>query len=111
MNTVEAWSKVRTVAECLAAFDAGGVPSARYNDPADALTDEQLLARGTFVKVRDAVGEFTGVNPPYRLSGSKADLRSPVPQAGEHSEAVLQGVLGLNADELQFAREKGAFGT
>ena len=69
-----------------------------------------VISRGTFVKVRDAVGEFTGVNPPYRLSGSKADLRSPVPQAGEHTEAVLQDVLGLEADKLQTAREMGAFG-
>lgn len=110
MNTVEEWSKVRTVAECLAAFDAGGVPSARYNDPVDALTDEQLLSRGTFVKVRDAVGEFTGVNPPYRLSGSRADLRSPVPESGEHTEAVLRELLGLGADKLRQAREQGIFG-
>jgi hypothetical protein len=110
MNIVEEWSSRQSVATCLAAFDAAGVPSARYNEPADALDDAHLIERGTFIKVRDAVGEFTGVNPPYRLSGSKAELRSPVPEAGEHTDAVLQAVLGAGADELRQARDGGAFG-
>jgi CoA:oxalate CoA-transferase len=110
MNIVEEWSSGQSVAACLAALAAAGVPSARYNEPADALTDAHLLARGTFTRVRDAVGEFTGVNPPYRLSGARADLRSPVPQAGEHTEEVLQQLLGLGAHELREARAGGAFG-
>jgi crotonobetainyl-CoA:carnitine CoA-transferase CaiB-like acyl-CoA transferase len=110
MANVGAWAKTRSVAQCLKALDAAGVPATDYRDPADALTDPQLLARGTFVKVSDGVGEFTGVNPPYRLSASKADLRSPVPEAGGQTEDVLRELLGLDAHALRLARERGAFG-
>jgi crotonobetainyl-CoA:carnitine CoA-transferase CaiB-like acyl-CoA transferase len=111
MSNVGAWAKTRRVAECLKALEAAGVPATDYRDPADALTDPQLLARGTFVKVSDGVGEFTGVNPPYRLSASKADLRSLVPEAGGQTEDVLRELLGLDAHALRQAREHGAFGT
>jgi len=33
-----------------------------------------------------------------------------VPEAGEHTDAVLQAVLGAGADELRQARDGGAFG-
>jgi crotonobetainyl-CoA:carnitine CoA-transferase CaiB-like acyl-CoA transferase len=111
MANVGAWAKTRRVAECLKALEAAGVPATDYRDPADALTDPQLLARGTFVKVSDGVGEFTGVNPPYRLSASKADLHSLVPEAGGQTEDVLRELLGLDAHALRQAREHGAFGT
>ena len=85
----------------MAALDAAGVPAARYNTPADALANPHLLQRGLFTQVADGAGAFTGVNPPYRLSASKADLRSPVPQKGEHTRAVLCGLLGLDEKQLQ----------
>ena len=101
MDHVESWSRERTVAQCMAALDAAGVPAARYNTPADALANPHLLQRGLFTQVADGAGAFTGVNPPYRLSASKADLRSPVPQKGEHTRAVLCGLLGLDEKQLQ----------
>jgi crotonobetainyl-CoA:carnitine CoA-transferase CaiB-like acyl-CoA transferase len=104
------WSRERTVAECIAALDAAGVPCSVYRDPGDALTDPHLLARGVFAQVSDGAGTFTGVNPPYRLSGGAAELRSPVPDKGEHTRAVLADLLGVPDAALDELAAHGLFG-
>jgi crotonobetainyl-CoA:carnitine CoA-transferase CaiB-like acyl-CoA transferase len=107
---VEPWSSQRTVRECIEALEAAGVPCSHYGDPGDALTNPHLLARGVFSTVTDGGGEFTGVNPPYRMSGTSAELRSPVPNRGEHTDATLADLLGLDAAGLAAARASGALG-
>ena len=110
MACAEAWSSRRTVRECLDLLEAGGVPCSHYGEPADALTNPDLIARGTFAQVTDGGGSFTGVNPPYQMSGTYAGLRSNVPGKGEHSQAILRGLLGMSDSELSGAQAKGVFG-
>lgn len=110
MAVVEQWTCQRPLAECLGALEAAGVPCAAYNEPGDALTDPHLIDRGLFSPIADAAGPFTGVNPPWRMSGSDARLRNHVPAVGEHSEIILSGTLGLSAVELQRLRIAGVFG-
>ena len=110
MTGVEAWTGRRTVRECLQAFEAAGVPCSHYGEPGDALTDPHLIARGVFAKVADGGGEFIGINPPYRMSGTKAALRSPVPGKGEHSAMALRAVLGIGDDEFARLKASGALG-
>ena len=110
MAIVEQWTCQRPLAECLSALEAAGVPCAAYNEPGDALTDPHLVDRGLFSQIADAAGPFTGVNPPWRMSGSDARLRNHVPTVGEHSEIILSETLGLSAAELQRLRIAGVFG-
>jgi crotonobetainyl-CoA:carnitine CoA-transferase CaiB-like acyl-CoA transferase len=99
-SLIETWSETRTVRECLDACEATGVPCSHYGAPVDNLSDPHLIARGLFSRVRDGAGEFTGVNPPYRLSATRAELRERVPERGEHTAAVLRDWLGLDAEAL-----------
>ncbi len=110
MAIVEQWTCQRPLAECLSALEAAGVPCAAYNEPGDALTNQHLADRGLFSQITDAAGPFTGVNPPWRMSGSDARLRDHVPEVGEHSEIILRETLGLTAVELQRLHLAGVFG-
>ena len=110
MACAEAWSSTRTVRECIDVLEAGGVPCSHYGEPGDALTNPDLIARGTFAQVTDGGGSFTGVNPPYQMSGTRAGLRSNVPGKGEHTRELLRDVLGLGEEELAAATAQGLFG-
>ena len=100
MASVEAWAATRNARECVEVFEAAGVPCSLYADPADALSNPHLLARGLFTKVSDGGGDFMGVNPPYRMSGTASELRSPVPLKGQHNEAILRDLLGIGEQEF-----------
>jgi crotonobetainyl-CoA:carnitine CoA-transferase CaiB-like acyl-CoA transferase len=98
MKLVERWTRERPVGECLAAFEAAGVPCARYADPADALQDPHLRERGVFQQVPDSAGGFEGVNPPWKMTGSPSHLRGAPPGVGEHAAAVLRDWLAAGGE-------------
>jgi crotonobetainyl-CoA:carnitine CoA-transferase CaiB-like acyl-CoA transferase len=110
MAVVERWTRERSVAECDVALEAAGVPCSAYGDPGDALADPHLIGRGLFGRVSDAAGAFTGVNPPGRMSGTRAELRERVPAVGADTGAALKDWLVLTSVELARLRANGAFG-
>jgi CoA:oxalate CoA-transferase len=110
MACIEPWSLQRTVSECLLALEAAGVPCSAYQEPGATLTDPHLLARGLFNTVRDGGGEFIGVNPPYRMSGTAASLGESVPDLGEDTTSLLKTLLGTDDLELARLRAAGVFG-
>lgn len=110
MNVVEGWTRQRTVAECVRLLDQAGVPCSAYADPGDTLTDAHLIERGLFQRVSDGAGQFTGINPPWRMSGTRSELGERVPAAGEHTQDILDNILGMAPAEQARARAAGAFG-
>ena len=111
MACAEAWAGSRTVGECIALLDAGGVPCSHYAEAADVLTNADLIARGTFANISDGGGTYKGINPPYQLSGTRACMRAQVPSAGEQGDAILRTWLGLSDEELAQAKASGLLGT
>ncbi len=110
MAEVQLWTRVRPLSECVRLLEAGGVPCSTYGEPGDALSDPHLIARGLFARVTDGGGEFTGINPPFRMSASRAQLGERVPAVGEHAKAILHEVLGMAPAEIDALRAAGAFG-
>ena len=110
MQVVERWTSRHTVAECVAALDAAGVPCAAYADPGDALDDPHLQARGLFSPVHDGAGEFTGVNAPWQMNSGAPHIGERVAAIGEHGPAVLRELLQASDAEVSRWREAGAFG-
>jgi len=110
MAVVEGWTRERGVADCIAALEAAGVPCSTYREPGDAFADPQLAERGTFGRIADAAGAFAGVNPPWRMSGARAELRGVVPAVGADRDAVLAEWLGARPEEIARWRDAGAFG-
>jgi len=110
MDVIERWTSVRPAADCLAELQAAGVPCSAYAEPGDTLRDPDLIERGLFSRVSDAAGTFTGVNPPWRMSGASSNLRELVPAVGTDTDIILSEWLGMQPREIAALRGAGAFG-
>ena len=73
MALIEDWTCERDGAECEAAMLAAGVPCSRYRSVAEALQDPAMQRCG-LARVQDAAGAFQVPNPPFRFSGSRAEV-------------------------------------
>jgi crotonobetainyl-CoA:carnitine CoA-transferase CaiB-like acyl-CoA transferase len=91
----------RPAADWLAALEAVQVPCGPINDLAQVFADPQVLHRGMVVGLPHAVaGEVRVVANPVKFSETPVRCDLPPPQLGEHTDAVLGGVLGVSAAEL-----------
>jgi len=107
MDELEEWSKTLPTAEVQAIFDRNGVPSSPYRTVKEAMDDPQLAHRQALAEIHDKGGSFRALNPPFRLSGSRAAAVPTVAALGEHSAAVLAEI-GYSPDEIAALAEAGA---
>jgi crotonobetainyl-CoA:carnitine CoA-transferase CaiB-like acyl-CoA transferase len=74
----------------------------------EVFTDPQVVARGMVVPMAHSSGAPVNVIAnPVRLSETPTDYRLPPPALGEHTEEVLQGLLGIDNEAFAALREKG----
>jgi crotonobetainyl-CoA:carnitine CoA-transferase CaiB-like acyl-CoA transferase len=57
--------------------------------------------------VTDAAGPYRVPNLPFRLSEGDVQVGARVPALGEHGEAVLRELAGLDGERLQTVLAKG----
>ncbi len=107
MDEVEEWSKTLPTAEVQAIFDRHGVPSSPYRTVREAMGDPQLAHRNALAEIHDKGGSFLALNPPFRLSGSRAAANGFVADLGENSAAVLAEA-GYSPDEIAALSAAGA---
>jgi crotonobetainyl-CoA:carnitine CoA-transferase CaiB-like acyl-CoA transferase len=101
----------RRIGEWTAGFDpfelmerlqGAGVRAGVVQTVEDLLCDPQLLHRGHFRRlVHPVLGELAYEHSGFRLSASPPRLERPGPRLGEHNNDVLQGILGLDPDEVR----------
>ncbi|HYM73812.1 MAG TPA: CaiB/BaiF CoA-transferase family protein [Stellaceae bacterium] len=106
MDEVEAWSQTLLTAEVQAAFERNGVPSSPYRTVKEAMEDPQLAHRNALAEIHDKGGRFLALNPPFRMSGSRAAAQEFVASLGEHSASVLAEA-GYSATEIAALAEAG----
>jgi CoA:oxalate CoA-transferase len=94
LDMIETWTSQRLGAECEELLMRAGVPCARYRTVAEAMAEPQASFRGSFERVGSHPESFLVANPPYKLSGSAIHARQGLPQLGEHTDEILQEVLG-----------------
>lgn len=100
----------RTVAQCLAALEAAGVPCGPILDVAGALAHPQVAARGMVREIdHPTAGRIRVCGPPVRLADTPGDVRSPPPLLGEHGDAVLRAC-GTGDGEIARLRAAGVLG-
>ena len=98
----------KTTAEWVSQLEAAGVPCGPINDLAQMFQDPQVLARGLAVTMPHGLaGSVPQVASPIRLSETPVEYRRAPPLLGEHTEAVLGDVLGLDADAIVRLRSAG----
>ncbi|APR05819.1 CaiB/BaiF CoA transferase family protein [Thauera chlorobenzoica] len=98
----------RNTADWIAMLEALAVPCGPINTLADVFADPQVLARGMKVTMpHPAAGSVPQVANPMKLSATPVDYRLPPPMLGEHTEAILAGTLGLDAETIAGLRASG----
>ncbi len=99
---IAGWSSAQVRELLVERMRAAGVHVAPVNDMGDLYSDIQLSYRNAFQKVDHPVmGVHAVPGPPFILSETPGKVTSGAPMVGQHNEAVLCGILGLSADELE----------
>ncbi|MBL8698013.1 MAG: CoA transferase [Alphaproteobacteria bacterium] len=84
------------------------VPCGPIQSVGEALDSDQAQARGMTVELkRDDGVAVTVVGSPIKMSAVPPVYRGAPPRVGEHSDAVLRDVLGLDAAAVARLREAG----
>ena len=98
----------KTTAQWVSELEKAGVPCGPINDLAQMFQDPQVLARGLALNIpHPLAGNVPQVASPIRLSETPVEYRQAPPLLGEHTEAVLCDVLGLDAMAVHELRTAG----
>lgn len=107
-QAVTAWTEQRSAFDVMTALQSAGVPAGVVEN-SRVLMDEdpQLKARKYWQVVDHAeMGETRFSSPPYLLDGERVELRPP-PLLGEHTDGVLERVLGFSTSKISDLRNQG----
>ena len=98
----------RDADEWLKRLEAAGVPAGRIKTVAEVCESEHLKARGMVVRLRHPkAGPVTVMGVPIRLNSTPGAAATAPPLLGQHTAAVLRGVLGLKAPAIARLRRDG----
>jgi formyl-CoA transferase len=98
----------RRAREWLALLEPSGVPCGPINDLSQVFVDPQVRHRGMEVRApHPAAGEVRMVGNPMKFSATPIAHDTAPPLLGQHTEEILQGVLGLAANQLESLRSDG----
>ncbi len=99
--TIETWTRGRSADEVAVALQAAGVPAHAVQNSGEAAVDPQLVHRRHFRSLpHPSLGEITVEGPRYVLSRTPADVHTPGPTMGQHTELVLKEILGYDEDRF-----------
>ncbi len=96
------WTRNQDAEVLMARLQAAGVEAGVVRDFGQLHGDPQLAARDHFVRIEHPVlGEMAFERSGARFSGNPTRLARPAPCLGEHSHAILSGILGLSDCEIE----------
>lgn len=100
--------KSKTTAEWIAVLEPLGVPCGPIHRLDDVFANPQIRARQMQVDVPHPLsGTVPLVANPIKFSRTPLSYEVPPPMLGEHTDQVLQQVLGKSPDEVSALRRKG----
>ncbi|KAJ2518099.1 hypothetical protein H4217_003548 [Coemansia sp. RSA 1939] len=99
----------KSTADVLALLDGAAFPFAPVNTIAQTFAHPQLRARRVVRQIdHPFVGPIRLVGPAVHYSCSDVAIRRPPPMLGQHTDAVLRGVLGYSDAQVAHAVRSGA---
>ena len=103
---VESWTSMHIAEEVMTEFQHAGVAAGIVANAEDLCRrDPQLQARQYWARVLTPEGLSVALDGvPFTLSDTPGRVRAPGPLLGEHTDAVLQRVLGLDAGSIATLR-------
>ncbi len=100
--------RTRPTQAWLDALWAAKIPASPINDIPAVFADPQVQHRDMAQTIQHPqAGELTLLGPVPKLSRTPAAIRTPPPMLGEHTDAVLQELLGLDEDAIARLRDEG----
>lgn len=89
-------------------FDLAGIPNGPINTIDKVLEDPQVIARDMIVYIdHPTAGKLQIPGIPIKLSQTPGSIRRPSPLLGEHTNEILQELLGYNGEDIsRLARDK-----
>ena len=101
-------SGLRTRERFTEAMAAINIPWGDVRDPAEAMSQPTLQARGTFIGIDDRSGGTRVVaQSPYHFSDAVSGVRGVVASRGENNTQVLTDWLGMTEEEVEQLKAKG----
>lgn len=105
---IAVWTATLPSVEALRMLDAAGVPAGPIYTAEDIVNEPQYAARNMIQSFDVSTGEetiegvgFPGIVPV--IGGTSLPIRTLGPDLGEHTQEVLGGLLGMDADEITAA--------
>lgn len=97
--------------EWMARLQAANVPAGPVRTMAEAFASPEMAARGLARSVpHDTAGSVPNIGPPFRFSHTPTDTPVAAPMLGQHTQAVLEELLGYDAERRATLAAGGAFG-
>jgi crotonobetainyl-CoA:carnitine CoA-transferase CaiB-like acyl-CoA transferase len=95
----------------LAGLRAAGISVVAVNRVNDLFADSQIAANYLFAELDHlGRGPVTQTGVLMKFAATPGILRRPAPGLGQHSEAVLGELLGMDAEQVRKLREQGVIG-
>ena len=107
---VSEFTRIRPTSEIVETLAQAGVPVAEVRNPAAAVRDPQVIARGETVRLHHPAAPVTdvyGPGLPISFSDSSVGFDQPPPGIGEHNDEIYGAMLGYSAAELCELRSAG----
>jgi crotonobetainyl-CoA:carnitine CoA-transferase CaiB-like acyl-CoA transferase len=105
---IEAITGTKSTAEWIALMTDAGVPAGEINDIGQVFRDPQVRHLGLAQPVTSHErGETRLIGQPIVMSRTPSRIAAPPPLAGEHTDAILEG-LGYSAEDIARLREAGS---
>ena len=96
----------KTSADWLEQLNARGIPCGPINDIEQVFADPQVQHRGLQLELdHPAAGKVASVANPIKLSETPIEYDRSPPLLGQHSDEVLQRVLGLDPEAISELRD------
>jgi crotonobetainyl-CoA:carnitine CoA-transferase CaiB-like acyl-CoA transferase len=89
-------------------LSAAGIPCGAIRTVAEACENETLKQRGMiWTTDHPTAGKVRSIGNPIEMTGTPFAPPSPAPRLGEHTEAVLENLLGFSAEKIAALKEQG----
>jgi crotonobetainyl-CoA:carnitine CoA-transferase CaiB-like acyl-CoA transferase len=108
---IEAWSSSLGKYELTAICQEAGVRALPVQSAEDRVEhDPQLRHRQMYLPIEHpALGSYRVQNAPFKLSETPARNHLPAPLIGQHTQDIVEGLLGYSHDDLRAGFEDGTF--
>jgi benzylsuccinate CoA-transferase BbsF subunit len=104
---VASWTRERDRWEITEILQKVGIAAFPSMSNKDLATNPHLEARGYLVqKEHLEIGKRIHAGVPWQMSGTPCEVRSAAPCRGQHTDEILQDLLGFSAEQIQDLRAK-----